>query len=530
VKIPRSGLAALVASMLTAVSLTGAGPTSLFNGAQQAPQGALATGLTQQLDALLTNRAFTGSQVELVVRDAATGDLLYDRNGGNRLLPASNMKLFTSTAAMDLLGPSFRFHTDALTSAPVLAGKLRGDLYLKGYGDPTTLASDYAELAKQVAASGVQRIDGDIVADDSYFDAVRLGDIWSWDDEPFYYNAQISALTVAPNTDYDSGTVIVQFGPGSAPGQPAKLSLIPDNDLIKFRGTVTTGAPGSDNTFSIEREHGTNVVDVSGSIPADDEPALEWVTVWEPTNYAADVFLRALRDAGVEVRGHIARGTTPAGSRLIGRDTSMPLGEMLTPFLKLSNNMHAEALVKTLGAEKAGGGTWGAGLGVVTDWARTAGVDTSTVRFSDGSGLSRKDNVTGDAITDVLIAARTKPWFQQWYDALPIAGNPDRFVGGTLRSRMAGTPAANNLHGKTGSLTGVTALSGYVTDADGRALVFSMVSNNYLISPRSVEDAVGVTLASYSENNAAAAATVRPAPAPKAGTAEQLEWCVVKSC
>jgi D-alanyl-D-alanine carboxypeptidase/D-alanyl-D-alanine-endopeptidase (penicillin-binding protein 4) len=168
---------------------------------------------------------------------------------------------------------------------------------------------------------------------------------------------------------------------------------------------------------------------------------------------------------------------------------------------------------------------------VVTNWAKSVGVDTSTVRFSDGSGLSRKDNVTGDAITDVLIAARTKPWFQQWYNALPIAGNPDRFVGGTLSSRMRGTPAANNVHAKTGSLTGVTALSGYVTDADGRALVFSMVSNNYLLSPRSVEDSVAITLASYSENHAATAAG-RPAPAPaaKAGNTEQLEWCVVKSC
>lgn len=525
-KIPRSGLTALVASTLTAVSLSGAGPAASLLGS--APQAAQATGLTQQLDTLLTNPAFTGSQVELVVRDATTGELVYDRNGGNRLLPASNMKLFTSTAAMDLLGPSFRFHTDALAKAPVQDGKLRGDLYLKGYGDPTTLASDYAALARQVAASGVRRIDGDIVADDTYFDSIRLGDIWSWDDEPFYYNAQISALTVAPNTDYDSGTVIVQYGPGSAPGQPAKLTLIPQNSLITFRGTVTTGAPGSDNTFSIEREHGTNVVNVSGSIPADDDPALEWVTVWEPTNYAADVFRRALRDAGVEVRGHTERGTTPAGTRMLGRDTSMTLGEMLTPFLKLSNNMHAETLVKTLGAVQAASGSWSAGLGVVTNWARTAGVDTSTVRFSDGSGLSRKDNVTGDAITDVLVAARTKPWFQQWYDALPIAGNPDRFVGGTLRNRMGGTPAANNVHAKTGSLTGVTALSGYVTDADGRALVFSMVSNNYLTSPRSVEDAVAITLASYSDSTAAAA--VRPAPAAKAGGAEELEWCVVKSC
>jgi D-alanyl-D-alanine carboxypeptidase/D-alanyl-D-alanine-endopeptidase (penicillin-binding protein 4) len=181
-----------------------------------------------------------------------------------------------------------------------------------------------------------------------------------------------------------------------------------------------------------------------------------------------------------------------------------------------------------MGAVRAGDGSWPAGLGVVTAYASSRGVATGTLRISDGSGLSRKDNLTPDSIADLLVAARSEPWFQQWYDALPIAGNPDRFVGGTLRSRMRNTPAANNLHGKTGSLTGVTALSGYVTDADGRKLVFSMISNNYLVSPRSVEDAVGVTLASYSESSTIAA--TRPAPAPASDSRTELECSWVKAC
>jgi D-alanyl-D-alanine carboxypeptidase/D-alanyl-D-alanine-endopeptidase (penicillin-binding protein 4) len=154
-------------------------------------------------------------------------------------------------------------------------------------------------------------------------------------------------------------------------------------------------------------------------------------------------------------------------------------------------------------------------------------VDTSKIRLSDGSGLSRKVNVTAQSVTDLLIAAQKEPWFPQWYAALPIAGNPDRFVGGTLRSRMAGTPAANNVHAKTGSLTGVTALSGYVTTKDGRKLVFSMLSNNYLTSPRSVEDAVAVTLASWSD--AAPPAAIAPS-AKRTATADEAcaEW--VKAC
>jgi D-alanyl-D-alanine carboxypeptidase/D-alanyl-D-alanine-endopeptidase (penicillin-binding protein 4) len=457
-----------------------------------------------------------------VVRDATTGETLYDRNGEMRMLPASNTKLFTSTAAMHVLGPSYRFHTDVLATAPVRGGKLRGDLYLKGYGDPTALESDYVGLAKQLKTAGVRRVDGDLIADDTYFDHQRLGDSWAWDDEPYYYNAQISALTLAPNTDYDSGTAIVESRPGAAVGAPVKLDLVPANGVLKVVNTAKTGAAGSSNTLSIERDHGTNVVRVSGSVPMGAAVGQEWVTVWEPELYAADVFRRALAAQGISVTGHIKNAGTPAGARQLARDESMTVGELLTPFLKLSNNMHAETLVKAMGAVVEADGSWPAGLGVVTDYAKSLGVDTSRIRLSDGSGLSRKVNVTAGAVTDVLIGAQKEPWWQQWYDALPIAGNPERFVGGTLRSRMLNTPAANNLHGKTGSLTGVTALSGYVTDKDGRKLVFSMISNNYLDNPRSIEDAVGVTLASWSDQ--APPAAVAPRSFKSAQTTCELEW------
>ena len=524
---PRGVVAVAAAVAATAGLLTQTGLPTQSVGAPAAVQ---ATGLQQQLDTLLADPRFEGSQVGLVVRDATTGETLYDRNGGTRLLPASNTKLFSSTAAMHTLGAGYRFHTDVLANAPVRGGNLLGDLYLKGYGDPTSLESDYVALAKQVAESGVRRIDGDLIADDSYFDKVRLGDTWSWDDEPFYYSAQISALTLAPNTDYDSGTAIVDSLPGATVGAPVKLALVPATSVIKLVNTATTGAAGSDNTLTIERDHGTNVVRVSGSVPADDTGGQEWVTVWEPTLYAADVFRRALAAQGIQVDGHVRTAATPAAAKQLARDESMTVGELMNPFLKLSNNMHAETLVKAMGAVAEADGSWSAGLGVVTDYAKSVGVDSSTIRLSDGSGLSRKVNVTAKSVTDILIGARNEPWFQQWYDALPIAGNPDRFTGGTLRSRMRNTPAANNLHGKTGSLTGVTALSGYVSDKDGRKLVFSMISNNYLVSPRSVEDAVGVTLASWTDQ--APVAAVKPDTSRSAQVAEDAcggnEW--VKAC
>ena len=167
------------------------------------------------------------------------------------------MKIFTSAAAMEQLGADFKFHTDALATAPVVDGKVRGNLYLKGFGDPTTLAADYSKLAADLKKGGVKQVTGNLVADDSYFDSVRLGDSWAWDDEPFYYAAQVSALTAAPDTDYDSGSVIVRTKPGAAAGEPATQTVVPET-AVRLEGTVTTGAPGSASTLKIEREHGTN--------------------------------------------------------------------------------------------------------------------------------------------------------------------------------------------------------------------------------------------------------------------------------
>src|SRR5262249_35430157 len=154
-------------------------------------------------------------------------------------------------------------------------------------------------------AAGVRRVDGDLIADDSHFDHVRLGDSWGWGDEAFYYNAQISALTLAPNTDYDSGHAVVEARPRAAARKTAHPTLGPATGAIKIVSTATTGAAGTSNTINVERDHGTNVVRVSGSIPLGASVDQEWTTVWEPELYAADVFRRALTAQGISVSGHI---------------------------------------------------------------------------------------------------------------------------------------------------------------------------------------------------------------------------------
>ncbi|SCG43673.1 D-alanyl-D-alanine carboxypeptidase/D-alanyl-D-alanine endopeptidase [Micromonospora halophytica] len=486
-----------------------------------------ATRLHATIDAILADARLTDAQAGVVVVDTATGRTLYDRNGHRRLVPASNTKLLTSTAAMELLGPGHRFTTDVRATGQRRAGLLSGDLYLRGGGDPTMLAADYDALAAQVAADGVRVVTGNLVADDTRYDRTRLGPDWAWDDQPYYYAAQVSALTVAPDTDYDAGTVIVRAAPADTPGVPPVVTMTPPNGWLRIDNRAETVAEG-DTTISFEREHGTNTVVVTGRIALGEEPESDWTTVWEPTGYAADVFRAALRRHGVRVLGRTVLGqATPQDATAVARHDSMNLAELMVPFLKLSNNGHAEVLTKEVGRVISGSGTWSAGLTAISEYVADTGMDTGTLRQRDGSGLSRRNMIPPAEFVGLLTAVRQEPWFDTWYASLPVAGNADRFVGGTLRSRMRGTPAAGNVHAKTGSLTGVSSLSGYVTDADGRLLAFSVVLNNYLASSvKALEDQIAIALASYTEKSGTTARVAPPtAPqTPRVPEGRECSW------
>lgn len=492
------------------------------------PAGADASpaGFGEAVDRILADPLLKGGAAGVVVADADAGAVLYRHRADDRLMPASNTKLFTSAAAMGLLGPDHTFRTDVLGEGTRHGRTLRGDLYLRGTGDPTLLAADYDRLAKDVADAGITRVTGRLIADDTRFDAQRAGRSWAADDESSYYAAGISPLTVAPDTDYDAGSVIVEVAPGAAGEQP-KVTVTPKTRYVRIDNRATTGSGGG---LTVERGHGTNTITVSGAIAAGAPTAKEWVSVWEPTGYAAAVFADALDRHGVRVERATRLGEgTPADARTIASHQSMPLKKLLIPFMKLSNNIHAEVLTKAIGYETAGRGTWSAGLAAIADWLKKQGVDTGAVRQVDGSGLSRMDNIAAGQFTELLLAVREQPWYAEWYASLPVACAPDRFVGGTLRSRMCGTPAAGNARGKTGSLTGASGLSGYVTDADGRELVYSIVLNNYLApSVKSLEDAIVVTLAKSGEGRTEG---VRPRAVRGAQTTDlECSWIKPRHC
>jgi D-alanyl-D-alanine carboxypeptidase/D-alanyl-D-alanine-endopeptidase (penicillin-binding protein 4) len=512
-------VAIALACTLTWSSPAGAGPSD--------------TGLKGALDKILADARMDSGAASVVIADAATGERLYQRDGADRLMPASNTKIVTSTAAMALLGPDYRYRTDVLTTGRRDGSTLSGDLYLRGSGDPTTLAKDYDRLAADLAATGVKRVTGRLVADDTRFDTQRLGRSWAADDESSYYSAQISPLTVAPDTDYDSGTVVIEALPGAAPGDRPKVTITPKTDYVRLDVRGTTVEKGRPDTLTVERQHGANTITISGDIPLGASATKEWISIWEPTGYAAAVFSDALASHGVRLAGPTRLGRpTPRDAKVLASHSSMPLKKLMLPFMKLSNNMHAEALTKTIGYKTSGRGTWSAGLSAVNGYLKKEGVTTTTLRQVDGSGLSRMNLFPAEQLATLLLSVRDAPWYADWHASLPVACHPDRAVGGTLRSRMCATPAALNARGKTGSLTGASALSGYVKDVGGRELVYSVVLNNHLASSvKSVEDAIVVTLAA-SDTAQGAIDAVPPRAARGAEPAADLEcsWQKPKFC
>ncbi|CRL99129.1 D-alanyl-D-alanine carboxypeptidase DacC precursor [Pseudomonas sp. 24 R 17] len=449
------------------------------------------------LDQLLADPAFNGATVSVMVRDARNGDTLYQHNPRTRLIPASNLKLLTTAAALDVLGPQYRFSTQLLSNGTQQGERLTGNLYLKGLGDPTTQFADYQALAAQLAGQGVRQIQGDLVFDDTFFDAERLGVDWAQDDESTYYGAQISALTVSPNTDFDAGTLLVTAKAPAVVGQPVSVMLSPSTDYVQLSNRAVSG-PG--NNYGITRQHGTNLLQLTGAL-APGKQSRQWVSVWEPTQLVANLFEQALAQQGIQVMGRrVIGGASPVTARVLAEHQSAPLQELITPLLKLSNNNMSEALLKAMGRKASNTGTAQAGVAAVADFMRHQGLDPMTLSQVDGSGLSRRNLVSSQNLTDLLLATAKQPWFEAWYTALPIAGNPDRMTGGSLRYRLRGTAAENNLHAKTGSMAGVSSLSGYITDADGRRLVFSMISNNYLSDAapiRALENRVALALTQW---------------------------------
>lgn len=273
--------------------------------------------LVQPLNQILHNEPnLAGAIAGISVRSASTGELLYEHMGSTRLKPASNLKLLTAAAALSVLGENYQFTTEVLTDGPIIEHTLQGNLYLKGKGDPTLLASDFDDFAEELNKKGVRIINGDLIGDDTWYDSIRHSIDLPWSDETFYYGAQVSALTASPTDDFDAGTVLIEIHPGSAIGQPAKIITLPENNYVNLENEAVTVSPDGRKELIIEREHGTNTIHIQGTIPIKANKTREWIAVWEPTGFALNLLQQSFSKQGIKWAGKVKTGTAPKEASL----------------------------------------------------------------------------------------------------------------------------------------------------------------------------------------------------------------------
>ncbi len=445
------------------------------------------------------------------VRILKTGDgtPVYDRNGYTSLVPASNTKLYTTAAALAQLGPDFRYRTGLYAHGPVVDGVLHGPLVVQGSGDPVIggrftdgdITQTFRAWADSLKNVGITRIEGDIVGDDDVFDDVPLGFSWSWDDEPFWYAAEISGLSLNDNN--------VDFSIDSrSAAEPGVISWVPlQTDYIRVQNATVTVHPDSQFVEGYRRDRGTNNFTLYSRIP-EGRTDPESLTITNPTLFFVHVLREVLLREGISVSG-LARDVDDiavlpeyALMKRIALHESAALSEIVHIINKRSQNLYAEQILKTIGTlRRPVGASARDGIWQSRHFFAEARVDTSLLQLVDGSGLSRRNLVTADMTADLLQHMAHHPdstMRRVFYASLPVAG-----VDGTLSSRMRGTAAEGNLRAKTGTLGGASALSGYVTSVAGVTYTFVIMANNYTgpsADVRRVQDRIGALLARYASS------------------------------
>jgi D-alanyl-D-alanine carboxypeptidase/D-alanyl-D-alanine-endopeptidase (penicillin-binding protein 4) len=432
------------------------------------------------IDSLIDAPPFASAHIGVLIVDPDAGDTLYARNAGKLFLPASNMKLVTSSVALARLGPDYRYHTVFTTRGAIADGTLRGDLLVVGRGDPSVsdhMAVDAMRplraVADSLAARGIRRIDGRVLAAGDAFPGSSYGAGWAYDDFEDSYAAPIDELS------FNEGFSDVHVRAGARAGTPVRATVTPAAGvpIVHVRArTVPQATPDSAlRPLVVRHDSLTWDAILQGDIRAGDTTTLE-IVHHDPDAAYVTALGNALRARGLTISGRTPPRRTSNTARLdtLATLTSPPLAEILKAMLKPSQNQIAEMVFRTIALEAFGTGRADSASVAVGAQLAAWGIAPADAIVRDGSGLSRYDFVTPRTLVRVLDTMRRAPTFGAFYDALPIAG-----VDGTLDNRMRGTPAAANVHAKTGSMSQVRTVSGYVTTADQHMLIFAILANNY---------------------------------------------------
>jgi serine-type D-Ala-D-Ala carboxypeptidase/endopeptidase (penicillin-binding protein 4) len=464
--------------------------------------------LDAALRAIVDGSPLAGARAGILVADVATGKVVYAKDADVLLNPASNVKLFTSAAALARLGPEYRFSTEFLVEPGPAPGLAPRTLYVRGKGDPSIVTERLWGITGDLQHLGLDRI-GDLVVDDSWFDAQRVGPGYDQEGGDKAYLAPTGALSLNFNT------VAVHVGPGERKGAKGRVALEPACDHLEVENRTTTVAANGRRRVTVTSSWagGRQRIVVEGRLPLGSRPHAMWRRIDEPALYFGSALKRLLELRGVKV-GKVRAGATPEGARLVYVSESEALAEIVRKLNKTSNNFTAEQLVKALGAEAKGApGSWPKGIAAIEDFLADAGIPRGAYVMKNGSGLNDTNRFSARQVVTLLRHVYGRfPLAAEYLASLPVAGRD-----GTIRWRMEGTEAQGRLRAKTGTLENVTSLSGYVETAAHQTLAFSVLVNDYPGRAGAVVrtvDAVGSALAASGGPPAALGAAVALAKAP----------------
>jgi serine-type D-Ala-D-Ala carboxypeptidase/endopeptidase (penicillin-binding protein 4) len=440
----------------------------------------------------------------VLVTDRDTGEILYELNADRFFTPASNAKIITTSLALATLGPTYQFRTTLESSAKLAEdGRLLGDLVFVGRGDPDLSNRKFpyagkmehegpaekvlAQMADDAIAKGLKEIDGDIIADDSYYPYDPYPPGWSVGDLYFTFGAPVSAIA------FNDNSITLDVSPGLRVGDPAVVAVEPAAAIGTFGHELTTGATDGKPEFGVVRQAGPQFMLLRGTIPLEHATMKLDLAMPDPAQTTALALQQIFAARGVRLTGTIRTrhaappeiypdapvvlGPAPAprapDTIVFAVHISPPLSEIVRVTNKVSQNLHAELLLRAVAHEKKGFGVTDAGIWAEQDFLKTVGVADGDVVFTDGSGLSRDDLVTPRAVVQLLRWDALQPWGGDYIATFPIAG-----VDGTLETRLKDTVASGRIEAKTGALDHVRAISGFATTLRGERLIFSIFGNN----------------------------------------------------
>jgi len=453
--------------------------TSSRRAAPKAPPAPLAVGNTfeERLASLVNSTVAQSSETSIQIVDVESGRLIAERAPNTPLAPASNMKLFTTAAAIDTLKPSFEITTAVYVRGSVdAAGTLNGDVKIVGRGDPTIggrfhdgdATAVQQEWAADLKGAGIKTIQGNLIFEYGYMDTDYIHPTWPVDQLVNWYEAPVSAFTE------QEGCVEVRVLPSRA-GKQCVVQLEPPTSFVQVENACRTGR----GLPFITRMRGTNTVVVRGGVPSRSGATEVFVTIENPIHYFATVTNETFQRSGLKIDGTIV--LTPADTRTDWRMVSKhstPLTVLIYVINKKSQNHYAEQVVKILGAETKKEGSWQAGTTAVKEWLTgKVGVPPNEFSPADGSGMSRYNRASANAFVDLLRYMWKSPWREEFVSSLPYSGDPDSKFGNRLKQ----APFARQVYAKTGYIAGVIGLSGYVHAQSGKVYAFSFLFNHYRV-------------------------------------------------